>query len=120
LIKEIRLRDYSFRTEQAYSDWLARFIIFSDVKSADDFTAERISLFLEYLTINRNVAVSTQNQALNALVFFCTQVLKLEVEDKIVFQRSKRPKRLPVVLSRKEVNRLLAGLTNPLHNLICV
>jgi integron integrase len=118
LIKEIRLRDYSFRTEQAYSDWLARFIIFSDIKSKDDFTADRISLFLEYLAINRNVAISTQNQALNGLVFFCTQVLKLEIEDKIIFQRSKRPKRLPVVLSRKEVDRLLSGLTNPLHNLI--
>jgi len=118
LIKEIRLRDYSFRTEQAYSDWLARFILFSEIKSKDDFTAERISLFLEYLTVNRHVAVSTQNQALNALVFFCVQVLKLEIEDKIVFQRSKKPKRLPVVLSRKEVDRLLSGLANPLHNLI--
>ena len=118
LIKEIRLRDYSYRTEQAYSDWLARFILFSEIKSKADFTAERISLFLEYLAINRNVAVSTQNQALNALVFFCTQVLKLDVEDQIAFQRSKRPRRLPVVLSRKEVSRLLAGLSNPQHNLI--
>lgn len=118
LIKEIRLRDYSFRTEQAYSDWLARFILFSEIKSKDDFTAERISLFLEYLTVNRHVAVSTQNQALNALVFFCVQVLKLDIEDKIVFQRSKKPKRLPVVLSRKEVEILLSGLINSLHNLI--
>jgi len=118
LIKEIRLRAYSIRTEQAYSDWLARFIMFSDIKSNNDFTAERISLFLEYLAVNRNVAISTQNQALNALVFYCTQVLKLEVEDKIVFQRAKRSKRLPVVLSRKEVGLLLEGLINPLHNLI--
>ncbi len=118
LIKEIRLRDYSFRTEQAYSDWLARFILFSEIKSKNDFTAERVSLFLEYLAVNRRVAVSTQNQALNALVFFCVQVLKLDIEDKIVFQRSKKPKRLPVVLSRKEVHLLLSGLTNPLHNLI--
>jgi len=118
LIKEVRLRDYSYRTEQAYSDWLARFIIFSGIKSKGDFTAERISLYLEYLAINRNVAVSTQNQALNALVFFCAQVLQLDIEEKIVFQRSRRPKRLPVVLSRKEVDRLLAGLSNPQHNLI--
>ncbi|VAW53810.1 Integron integrase IntIPac [hydrothermal vent metagenome] len=118
LTKEIRLRAYSIRTEQAYSDWLARFIIFSDIKTTDDFTAEKISLFLEHLAVNRHVAASTQNQALNALVFYSTQVLKLEVEDKIVFHRAKRPKRLPVVLSRKEVNRLLDGLTNTLHKLI--
>ncbi len=118
LIKEIRLRAYSIRTEQAYSDWLARFILFSKIKSKNEFTAEKISLFLEYLAINRNVAISTQNQALNALVFFYTQVLKLNIKDKIIFQRAKRPKRLPVVLSRKEVNILLSGLNNQLHNLI--
>jgi len=118
LIKEIRVRGYSIRTEQAYSDWLARFIIFSGVESVDDFTADKISFYLEYLAVHRNVAISTQSQALNALVFFCVQVLKLDIEDKIVYQRSKRPKRLPVVLSRKEIDRLLSGLKNPLHNLI--
>jgi len=118
LIKEIRLRRYSIRTEQAYSDWLARFIVFGGIESVDDFTADKISFYLEYLAVHRNVAISTQSQALNALVFFCVQVLKLDIEDKIVFQRSKRPKRLPVVLSRKEVDRLLSGLKNPLHNLI--
>ncbi len=118
LVKVIRVRAYSIRTEQAYSDWLARFIIFSDIKKEDDFTADRISIYLEYLAINRNVAVSTQAQALNALVFFYKHVLKLEIESAIEFQRAKKPKRLPVVLSRKEIIRLLNGINNPLHHLI--
>ncbi|NOQ87747.1 MAG: integron integrase [Gammaproteobacteria bacterium] len=118
LVKEIRIRAYSIRTEQAYSDWLARFIIFSDIKTEDGFTAEKISIYLEHLAINRNVAVSTQAQALNALVFFCKNILKLEIESAIEFQRAKKPKRLPVVLSRKEIGRLLNGITNPLHHLI--
>lgn len=115
---EIRLRQYSIRTEQAYSDWLARFLLFSKAATEEDVQVANISLFLEYLVVKRNVAASTQNQALNALVFFFKAVLGEKVEDAIDFHRAKKPKRLPVVLSRPEIMSLLDSIENTLYCLI--
>jgi integron integrase len=110
LVTVIRQRNYSIRTEQAYSGWLERFIHF--VKGADPQTvgAAEVKAFLQALAVNSNVAASTQNQALNALVFFYDKVLERPIGDLGSFARAKRPKRLPVVLSRGEVSRLLACL----------
>jgi integron integrase len=118
LTAEIRMLQYSIRTEQSYTSWLARFISFSSIESEADFTADRISPFLEYLAVKRNVAASTQNQAMNALVFFYKHVLKQALEEKIDFQRAKKPKRLPVVLSRSEIDQLLSGINNELHRVM--
>ncbi len=108
---EIRLRHYSLRTEKAYIDWITRFIIFHDKRHPKDLGADHVSAYLTYLATRKNVAASTQNQALNALVFLYTQVLNIELNDLDQIVRAKKPKKLPVVLSREEVSHLLAVLT---------
>lgn len=115
---EIRLRQFSIRTEQSYVDWVVRFLLFSKCKTEADLSVGQISAYLEYLAVTRNVAASTQNQALNALVFLFKQILNISVEDKIDFKRAKKPKRLPVVLSRNEVTKILDGIKNDLHRLM--
>ena len=118
LATEIRTRQYSVRTEQAYSDWAVRFLVFSSAQSEQDITVDKISSFLEYLVVKRNVAANTQSQALNALVFVFKHVLKIPLDENIDFPRAKKPKRLPVVLSRGEVGDLLNGISHDLHRLM--
>jgi integron integrase len=108
---EIRLRHYSIRTEQAYEQWARRFLHFHGTKPLDDLTSSDVKCYLEYLAKERHVAASTQNQSLNALVFLFEHVLKREVGVIGDFARAKRPKRLPVVLTKEEVNTLLKGLS---------
>ncbi len=110
LIAEIRQRAYSIRTEQAYESWLVRFIIHAGGRDPRTLDESHIISFLQYLAVERNVAASTQNQALNALVFFYEQVLKQTIGEMEGFVRAKRPKRLPTVLSRGEVAQLLQHL----------
>jgi len=118
LIKKIRLKYYSIRTEQAYLDWLLRYIIFHSMKDPATLSESAISKFLEHLVFQRKVAASTQSQALNALVFFYKSVLGVELSDSIVFAKSKKPKRLPVVLSPVEVSRLLRNIKHPTQRLM--
>ena len=118
LIAEIRLRQYSIRTEQSYVDWVVRFLLFTKCADTENLQVQQISRFLEYLALKRNVAASTQNQALNALVFLFKHILGKQVEDKLDYQHAKKPKRLPVVLSREEAAKILDGIQHSLHQLI--
>jgi len=106
LIVEIRMRQYSIRTEKSYSEWLARFIAFNDQRDPERLPLTEIGRYLEHLVINRNVSSSTQSQALNALIFFYKHVLQCETDDIGVFRHAKKPRRLPVVLSRTQVQSL--------------
>jgi len=110
LICEIRLRKYALRTEQAYLGWLLRYLSFHHFCDPANLSEIKIKQYLEYLVIQRKVSSSTQAQALNALVFFYKHVLLKDVSDNIEFARSRKPKRLPVVLSRDEVKSLFAEL----------
>ncbi len=110
LIMEIRRRGYSIRTEQAYELWVCRFIAFCGTRDPRRLGAAEVVSFLEHIAVRRRVSVSTQNQALNALVFLYGQVLNSPLGEFGNFVRAKRPKRLPTVLSRQEVGRLLAGM----------
>ena len=105
LIKSIRLQHYSIRTEEAYLGWFMRFLSFHNMKDPADLVEKDIEAYLEYLVFKRKVSSSTQSQALNALVYFYKSVLSRELSDCIEFTRSKKPKRLPVVLSTNEVNK---------------
>lgn len=113
LIKHIRLKHYSIRTEQSYLGWLLRYIRFHSMKDPCLLKESDISQFLEHLVFKRKVSSSTQSQALNALIFFYKSVLGVELSDAIVFARSKKPKRLPVVLSTNEVQKLLSNFKHP-------
>ena len=118
LVKTIRLKNYSVRTEQAYLDWTLRFIRFHSMKDPATLTEEHISKYLEYLVIKRRVASSTQSQALNGLVFFYKSVFSKELSNNIEFIRSKKPKRLPVVLSKKEIILLFSHINHPTSQLM--
>ncbi|MBI5741158.1 MAG: integron integrase [Nitrospirae bacterium] len=107
---EIRYRHYSIRTEKTYEQWILRFLHYHKQKPAEQILAADVKSYLDYLAETRNVAASTQNQALNAIVFLYEQVLDRKIGEIGDFIRAKRPKRLPVVLTRDEVNRLLDNL----------
>lgn len=106
----IRARHYSIRTEQAYVDWIRRFVLFHDKRHPLDMGATEVEIYLTHLAVTRNVSASTQNQALNALVFLYREVLKKPFDDVTNVVRAKKPQRLPVVLTRNEVRDLLRRL----------
>ncbi|MBP6973103.1 MAG: phage integrase N-terminal SAM-like domain-containing protein [Syntrophorhabdus sp.] len=101
---EIRSRHYSIRTESSYVDWVRRFTAFHDYTDLKKLDATKaVKEYLEYLAVERAVAASTQNQALNSLVFLYTNVLNKPFGDLETFVRAKRPQRLPEVMTREEV-----------------
>jgi integron integrase len=107
----IRLRHYSIRTEQIYIDWIKRFILFHNKRHPADMAEPEVRTFLSHLARVGNVAASTQNQALSALLFLYKQVLKHEIGWLGEVERAKRPPKLPVVLSRTEVREIFSHLT---------
>ena len=110
---ELRTRHCSLRTEKVYVGWIRRFILFHGKRHPSEMGAEEITRFLSALAIERNVAASTQNQALSALLFLYKEVLAQELPwlDGIV--RAKTPARIPVVLTREEVRQVLAAMDGP-------
>ena len=118
IIKCIRLNHYSKRTEQTYLGWFMRFIAFHHFKDPLQLTDKDIGAYLEYLVLKRKVSASTQGLALNAIIFFYKKVIEREVSEDIQFYRSKKPKRLPVVLSKTEVSCLLKEISNPMWQLM--
>jgi site-specific recombinase XerD len=104
------LKHYSIRTEQAYLDWIKRFILFHGKRHPENLGSAEVEQFLTHLAVERKVAASTQNQALNAIVFLYTEVLGRELGWLDNVERAKRPRRLPVVLTATEVRALLVRL----------
>jgi len=110
-VREVaRLRHFSLRTEQAYTAWIKRFIFFHGKRHPRDMGGLEVTRFLTHLAVHDQVAASTQNQALNALVFLYGEVLHLTLEGLGDRVRARRPARLPLVLTRGEVRRLLTAL----------
>lgn len=107
----LRRKHYSYRTEQTYLHWIRRFIYFHHKRHPRDMAEPEIAAFLTYLAVARRVSASTQNQALNAILFLYKQVLQREIGLVQGVVRAKRPERLPVVLTREEVNTVLARLS---------
>jgi len=102
----IRCRRYSVRTEQSYAFWVNRFLAFCRDGDVEP-DADAVRAFLERLVIAEQMSAATQAQALNALAFYFKHVVGTPLGDLGEFQRSKRPRKLPVVLGREEVRRLL-------------
>ena len=107
----IRLKNYSYSTEKAYVYWAKRFILFNDKRHPKTMGGPEIEKFLIYLAVERNVSASTQNQALCALLFLYQSVLGVELDYPINSVRAKRPKRLPTVLTKSEVQGLIGGMS---------
>jgi len=106
----LRVKHYSYRTEQAYVYWIRHFILYSDKRHPDTMGEKDVAAFLTHLAVDRKVSASTQNQALNALLFLYRQVLGRELQWLEGVQRAKKPTRLPVVLSRQEAGDVLGRL----------
>lgn len=99
---EIRRRNYSYRTEKAYSKWIVRYVKFHKIAHPRDLEEDDVVAFLNYLAVDRNVAASTQNQALCAIVFLYKHILKQPLQKLDNLQRAKESSRMPVVLSQDE------------------
>jgi integron integrase len=106
----IRIRHYSIRTEQAYVQWIRRFILFNGKRHPREMGAPELTAFLSDLATQHHVAASTQNQALNAILFLYRDVLNIDLPWLAEVQRAKKPQHLPIVFTREEVKALLAQL----------
>ena len=104
----IRTLHYSIRTEKSYIYWIRFYIVFHNKRHPRDMAVEEIGAFLSYLANERKIAAATQNQALNALNFLYKRVIGIPLGELQGVARAKRPKRLPVVLSRTEVIQLMS------------
>jgi len=105
----IRTNHFSSNTEKSYLGWIYRFIIFNNKRHPKEMGDMEVTQYLNYLTEKRNVSPSTRNQAMNALVFLYSKVLNTPLSS-LDFKHAKIRKRLPVVLSREEVQEILDNL----------
>lgn len=104
---KIRLKHYSIRTEQAYTDWIKRYILFHKKRHPTEMGAPEVEAFLTHLAVEGKVAAATQNQAKSALLFLYRDVLSLELPWLEDVAQAKAPSRLPVVLTVQDTLRLL-------------
>ncbi len=111
----LRLKHRSVRTEKAYIGWVKRFILFHDKRHPKDMGTAEIRAFLVYLATHEHVAASTQNGALNALLFLYRDVLQQSLPHLEHIERAKRPRRLPTIFTRAEVHAILTRLTGMPH-----
>lgn len=106
----IRVRHYSRRTEKAYIGWVKRFIYFNNKRHPREMGAQEVAAFLTHLAVVGNVAPSTQNQAFNALMFLYRAVMNRPIESLSGVARAKTRQKIPVVLSREEIQAVLREL----------
>jgi integrase len=103
----LRLKHYSYRTEQSYLDWIRRYFIYHNKTHPKDMGEAEIQVFLTHLATERNVSASTQNQALSALIFLYRNVLHIELDLPSGLITAKRSTHLPTVLTRAEAQNVL-------------
>ncbi|MDY6834295.1 MAG: integron integrase [Chloroflexota bacterium] len=103
----IRSKHYSIRTEYIYVSWVERYMLFHDNNDPADMGKIEIEAFLNHLAVEVHASPSTQNQALNALSFLYNQVLNKDLNGSIDSIRAKKPRRLPVVMTKEEVNMVI-------------
>ena len=106
----LRRHHYAYRTEQSYLAWVRRYILFHGKRHPDTLGYRKIEAFLTHLAVNRNVSASTQNQAMNAVLFLYKKVLGIDLPWMKDVTPAKRPQRLPVVMTRDEVRAVFAQL----------
>jgi integron integrase len=106
----MRVQNYAIRTEQAYVEWIKRFILFHQKRHPDEMGESEIAAFLTHLVVDRNVAPATQGQALNALIFLYRKVLNRPMGEIPGIVRSKKKVKVPVVLTQTEIANLLSKL----------
>jgi integron integrase len=113
----LRYHHYSYKTEQAYVGWILRFIRFNGTRHPATCAKPEIERSLIHLAINRAVSASTRNQAMNAILFLYRQVLGTPAADDLASVRSRKPRRLPTVLSSAEMRAVPARMKGA-HRLV--
>ncbi|TAA41724.1 integron integrase [Corallincola spongiicola] len=108
--KELRTRQYSYRTEKTYLHWIRYFIRFNDYKHPDMMGNAEIERFLSHLAVNREVSAATQNLALCAIIFMYRHVVGREIEG-LNYSYTRAPRNIPTVLDQEEVAKILAHMT---------
>jgi len=103
----IRVKHYSYQTEKSYVQWIRRFILFHNKRHPSEMGGDEVNAFLTHLATTENVAASTQNQALSAILFLYREVLQQELDLNLDAVRAKKPRRLPTVLTAEEVRAVL-------------
>jgi len=116
----LRSRHYSRKTEKSYCQWIKRFVIFHHMRHPKEMGETEINAFLSHLALKRKVSASTQNQALSALLFLYRRVLKRDIGDLGEVIRARRPKHLPVVMTRDEVRSVLDRMDGEIWLLACM
>ena len=106
----LRRKHYSLRTEEAYVYWVKRYILFHNKRHPQEMARPEIEAFLNHLAVTENVAASTQNQAFSALLFLYQHVLNIDIQN-VNALRAKKPKRLPVVMTKQECQSVIAALS---------
>jgi len=109
----LRYRHYALATERTYLHWIRRYILFHNKRHPKDLDGQSVSDFLTHLAVREQVAASTQNQALNALVFLYREILGCDLGELPEIIRPQKPVRLPTVLTPSEVQRVLSVLKQP-------
>lgn len=107
----IQVKHYSYRTEETYVQWIKWFILFHNKLHPREMGGDEVNAFLTHLAVSENVAASTQNQALSAILFLYREVLELELGLNLDAVRAKRPRNLPTVLTVTETLEILNNLT---------
>src|SRR2546423_398564 len=105
-----RFRHLSLRTEQAYLNWIKRYILFHRKQHPKDLSVQHVRRFLTHLAVQEKVAAATQNQAFHALLFLYRQVLKIELPEITGVERAQTSRSLPVVFTKQEANAVIAHL----------
>lgn len=111
--QRMRATHLSFRTEKAYIHWMRKYILFHRKRHPSEMGEAEINAFLTYLAVEKRISASTQTQALCALLYLYREVLGRDVGELEGLVRAKRRRRLPVVLTREEVRRVLSELQGP-------
>jgi integron integrase len=112
----IRLKHYSYRTEQSYVGWIRRYILFHSKQHPKDMGGAEVEAFLTHLAVERHVSASTQNQAFSALLFLYRNVLNQDL-GALDAVRAKRSNYLPTVLTKGEVRSVLENISG-VHGLV--
>jgi integron integrase len=115
--QRIRLKGYSIHTEKTYCEWIKRYIFYHNKRHPREMGRKDIEKFLSHLVMDRNVAPSTQNQAFNAILFLYRNLLEMDMPDNIQALRSKKPVRVPTVMTREEAHKVI-NLINGEHQLM--
>jgi integron integrase len=110
--ESLRVRHYSHRTEVTYISWVRQFILFHKKRHPREMGVDEINAFITYLANEKNVAASTQNQAISSILFLYRHVLGIELDEKgLVPIRPTKPKRVPTVLSKTEAQTVIRQMT---------